>query len=75
MNIPEDFYKLHKFVTLTADIVFVNVDFFMITSARKLKFVTVEHTPSRTADHLRKSLNKLIKLYRRCGLIIRMILM
>ena len=43
MKIPEDFYKLHKFESLTADVIFVNVNEFMITSARKLKLVTVEH--------------------------------
>ena len=34
---------------LTADVVFVNVNFFMITSARNLMFVTVEHIPSQTS--------------------------
>ena len=54
---------MNRFITLTADVVFVNVNSFMITSARKLRFVTVEHTPSQTSDQLSKSLNKVIKLY------------
>ena len=45
MKIPEDFYKLHKFVTLTDEFFFVNGNVFMTTPERKLKFVTVEHTP------------------------------
>ena len=43
MKIPEDFYKLYKSVTLTADVIFVNGNDFMITSSRKINFVTVEH--------------------------------
>ena len=41
MNIPEDFYKLHKFVTLTTDVMFSNGNAFMVISASKIKFVTV----------------------------------
>ena len=74
MNIPEDFYKLHKFVTLTTDVMFSNGNAFMITPARKLEFATVEHIQSQTSEQIIKSLNKLIKLYGRGGLFIRMIL-
>ena len=74
MKIPEDFYKLHKFVSLTADVIFFNVNEFMITSARKLKLVTVEHIWSQIDEQLSKSLNKVIKLYGRVSFIIRMIL-
>ena len=31
VNITEAFYKLHKFVMLVADVMFVNVNVFMIT--------------------------------------------
>ena len=41
MNITEHFYKLHKFVTLASNVMFVNINVFVITSARKLNFVTV----------------------------------
>ena len=46
VNIPKGFYKIHKFATLTSDAMFFNGNYFMITSARKLKFLTVEHIPS-----------------------------
>ena len=75
MNITECFDKLHKFVMLTADFMFANGNMFMITSARKLKLATIEHIPSQTAEHISKSLNRMIKLYRRGGFIIRVILM
>ena len=42
----------------------------MITSARKLKSVTNKHIPSRTAGHIDKISNKVIKLYGRGGFII-----
>ena len=75
MKIPEDFNKLHKFLTLTADVMFVNLNYFMIESARKLKFVTVEHIPSLTAEKISKNLNKVINLYGIGGFVIHVILM
>ena len=57
------------------NVMFVNGNSFTITSAIKLKFVTVDHTPSRTANQKSKSLNKFIKLYGRVGFIIHAILM
>ena len=49
MNISEGFYKLRKFVTITANVMFVNGNTFVITSERKLKYVAVEHIPNRIA--------------------------
>ena len=49
VNISEYFYKLHKLVMLTANVMFVNGNVFMITAARKLNFVTFKHIPSQTA--------------------------
>ena len=66
---------MNRFITLTADVVFVNVNLFMITSARKLNFVTVEHIPSRKSNQLSSSLNKVVKLHGRGGFIIHVILM
>ena len=40
------FYKVYTFMTLTIDVMFVKRTEFLIISARKLKFVTVEHIPS-----------------------------
>ena len=75
MKIQEDFYKLHKFVTLTSGFMFVSGNAFMITSSKKLKFLTFDHISSQTADHLSKILNKVIKLYGRGGFIVVVILM
>ena len=75
MNIPEDFYKLKKFVTLKFYVIFFDGNVFIITSARKLNSATVEHIPSQTVAQISNSLNKVIKLYGRGGFVIRMILM
>ena len=53
--ILKDFLELQKYVTLVSDIMFVNNTPFLITMSRVIKGVTVEHIPSRTAKHLRKS--------------------
>ena len=74
MNILEDFYNIKKFVMITAGVMFVNVNSFMITSASNLKFVTAEHIPSQTSYQLSEILNKVIKLYVKGGFIIRAIL-
>ena len=75
MKIPEYFYRLKKFVILPANGMFVNGNASVITSARKITFMTVEHILSQKAEQLSKILNKLIKLYVRGGFIIRMIMM
>ena len=48
-SIPRYFYGLHKFVTLTADVMFVNGIPFLVTLSRKIRLFTVEFLPSRTA--------------------------
>ena len=59
----QQIYTSNKNLTLTYDVVSVNGTALLITSARKNKFVTVKHIPSRTEYQLGKILNKTIKLY------------
>jgi hypothetical protein len=56
-----DFYRLHHFVTLTTDVMFVNGLAFFTTLGRDIRFGTAEHVPSRTAKQLAKSLMQIIK--------------
>ena len=63
--IPHNFYELHKFVTLTVDVIFVNGVAFLTTLLREIRFFTVEHVPSCTAKQLICSLNKTMHLYAR----------
>ena len=75
IKIPRDFYRLHKFVTLTADVMFVNGIPFLMTFSRNIRLITTEHVPSRTAKSLANSLIKVMKLYARGGFVVRLALM
>jgi hypothetical protein len=48
VKIPWNFVQLHKYVTLVADVMFVNGLPFLVTSSRGLSLVTIEHLQSRT---------------------------
>jgi len=74
-RIPDDFHRLHKFVVLTAGVMFVNGMAFLTTLSRKLRLATVEQLPSRTATQLSNSLIKIVKLYTRTGFIVKVIMM
>ncbi len=74
-HIPDDFYCLHKFVVLTANVMFVNGMAFLTTLSRKLQLATVEQLPSRMATQLSNSLIKIVKLYAGTGFIVRVIMM
>ena len=67
IKIPRDFYELHKFVTLVADVMFVNGLPFLTTLSRDIRLRTVEFLPSRTAKQLGSSLIKVVKMYARGG--------
>ena len=54
VDVPKDFRKLHKFVTLVEDVVFVNDVPFLITVSQCIKFVMVKHISTRTANQLSK---------------------
>ena len=75
LEIPKDFYWLHHFVTLTADVVFVNEIPFFTNLSRDIRFGTAEHVPSRTAKQLAKSLINIVKLYAIGGFVVCNVLM
>ena len=58
LQIPNDFYQLHRFVTLTEDVMFVNGAAFLTTLSRKIRPITVEHMPSNTAKKICSLLKK-----------------
>ena len=66
---------MHKFVTLTADLMFVNGVPFLVTLSLNTRLFTAEFLPSRTAALLIIHLTKLVKLYARSVFSIRTILM
>jgi hypothetical protein len=52
VNIPRYFMDLHKYVTIVADVMFVNGLPFLVTSSRGISLVTIKFLPSRTAKQL-----------------------
>ena len=74
-QIPKDFYELHHFVTLTADVMFVNCIPFLVTRSRDIRLNTIEFLPSRTARQLSSSLTKIVQINARGGFIVRLVMM
>jgi hypothetical protein len=75
VQIPRDFVQLHKYVTLVADVMFVNGLPFLVTSLRGLSLVTIEHLPSRTAKRLVQTLERVFKIYVTAAFIIQTTMM
>ena len=75
LGIPRVFYKLHHFVTLIADVIFVNRLAFFTTLGRDVRFGTTEQIPSQTAKQLAKSLTKIVKLYLNGGFVVHTVIM
>jgi hypothetical protein len=74
-RIPYDFNCLHRFVVMTADVMFVNCIAFLTTLSWKLRLATIEHLPLHTATQLSNSLLKIVRLYACTGFIVRIIVM
>ena len=67
VSIPAQIVELNKHVVLVADVMFVNGLPFFITLSRKIRFMTIQYVPRRTAGELANALKTVIKLYRRAG--------
>ena len=74
VSIPKDLYNRNRFVTLTADIMFVNSAPFVVTYSRKIGFRTVEFIPNRTVATLINSFKKVINQYARGGYAVNLIM-
>ena len=76
LAIPDDYHRLHLFVTLIlADVMFVNGLAFLVTISRDIRLRTAEFLPNWTAKVLGSSINKIKKLYSRGGFLVRLLLM
>ena len=75
VQIPRDFVELHKYVTLVADVMFVNGLPFLVTSSRGISLVTIEYLKSRTAKRLIDTLERVIRIYSKAGFIVQTALM
>jgi hypothetical protein len=65
---------MHKYVTIEADVMFVNGFPFLVASLREIRLVTIEFLPSRT-ESLAISIERDIKIYARTGFNIHMLMM
>jgi hypothetical protein len=74
-RIPDDFHCLHKFVVLTANVMFANGIAFLITLSWKLRLATVEQLLTCTVTQLSNSLTKIVRLYPCTGFVMRVIMM
>ena len=61
---------MHKFVTLTADIMFVNGLAFFVILSRNIRLFTAEFLSVRKAPQLKESLKKIVNTYWRAGFMI-----
>jgi hypothetical protein len=75
VQIPWDFVQMHKYVTLVADVMFVNGLPFLVTSSRGLSLVMIEHLPSRTAKRLAQTLERVFRIYATAGFVVQMAMM
>jgi hypothetical protein len=73
--VPWSLVDTNKAVTLAADVFFVDGTAFLLTVARRIKFVTTEHVPVRTALSLSKHLKRVLEVYGHAGFRVRTILM
>jgi hypothetical protein len=65
----------NKALSLAADVFFVDGTAFLLTVARRIKFVTAEHLPVRTALSLSKHMKQVLDVYGQAGFRVRTILM
>ncbi len=73
VKIPQDFVKIHKYVTLVADIIFVNGMLFLATSLRGIRLVKIECLASQTAKCLAITLEKVKRVYGTAGFIVQLL--
>ena len=67
LEIPQYFYRLNKFVTLTADVMFMSGIPFLVNFSRNIIMITANYVPSNTAQQIA---NYLMNIFNRpclCG--------
>ena len=75
VHIPREYYKLNKFVTIGADVIFVTGVPFFVTYSRKIKFTMGDFLARRTARQLANFLKKVLFFYARGGFVVRLCMM
>ena len=67
VHIPQEIWDIHKEVTLSMDIFFVNQIPFFVTLSRLLYFTTVTHLPNRSLGEIFKALKGIFYYYLQRG--------
>jgi hypothetical protein len=75
VEIPCALIDLHSWVTLVADVMFVNGIPFLVSASSNINLTTIEHEPTRTASKLGYLLERIVHVYARAGFTIQAILM
>ena len=75
VSVPRSLVETNRIITLAADVFFVDGTPFLMTVARRMKFITAEHVPVRTAKNLSKHIMRVLEVYKRAGFVVRTILM
>lgn len=75
VRIPRELILMNKYVTLVADVMFVCGLPFLISLSRRLRFVTLEFMPRRTAGELCNGLKNILKFYKRAGFVVQTCIM
>jgi hypothetical protein len=70
VRIPRELISMNKYVTLVADVMFVCGLPFLISLSRRVRFVTLEFLPNRTAGELCNGLKNILKFYNHAGFVI-----
>ena len=68
--IPPDVIKMHRHLTLTVDIMFINRLPFLVTKTRALQFTTVEFMKNRQVATVHQMLQSVLNLYTNRGFVI-----
>jgi len=75
VSVPALLINTNKYITLVADVMFVSGLPFFISLSRKLRFVTVQYVPHRTAPELHNALKQVLNVYKRAGFVCQLGLM
>jgi hypothetical protein len=70
VKIPQDFMDLYKYMTIVADVMFINGLPFLVTSSRGISLVTIKFLPSRLDKQLANSIERVVRIYGRAGFIV-----
>eukprot|EP00804_Cyclotella_cryptica_P017651 CCRYP_006769-RA/>CCRYP_006769-RA protein AED:0.55 eAED:0.49 QI:64/0/0/1/0/0/2/0/227 len=75
ITVPEQLISMNKYMTLAANVMFVSGVPFLVTLPWRVRYVTVQFLPRRTAGELADALKMVIGVYRCAGFICQTALM